>query len=205
MLAWEVSAVRFAAALALFALLVPFSVCPLAASPLDINACNYSDLLAVPGLGPRLADALLDEHWARGAFRSPADLARVSGIGPRTAVRLGAHFAFPGPTAGAPSPAGPPATRSEVAASGVACRVGLRAERAPGGPEPGPPACFPVDLNSASEAALTTLPGIGKVLAARLVEFRTKHGRLRGPADLARIKGLGGHRGETLAGLVVFR
>lgn len=196
---------RLAAALALLVSLVPFSACPLAASPLDVNACNYSDLLAVPGLGPRLADALLDEHSARGDFRSPDDLARVSGIGPRTAVRLGAHFRFPGPTAGAPSPEGLSATRSEVDASGVACKVGRRAARAPGSPEPGPPACFPVDLNSASEAALTTLPGIGKVLAARLVEFRTKHGRLRGPADLARIKGLGGRRGEALAGLAVFR
>lgn len=173
---------RITTALALPASLLLLSVRPLPAAPLDVNACNYSELLAVPGLGPRLADALLDEQSAHGDFRSPADLARVPGIGPRTALRLGASFEFPAAVAAIPA-----------------------SETAPASCPEGPTSTQPVDLNSASEEALTALPGIGKVLAARLVAFRKQHGRLRGPCDLARIKGLGGRRGQALAGLVVFR
>ncbi len=195
-----------ATVLALPASLLLLSACPLPAAPLDVNACNYSELLAVPGLGPRLADALLDEQSTHGDFRSPADLARVPGIGPCTAVRLGAHFEFPALAAPASRFAeDSPAACPEAAAPGVRREAVDHSPPSLAGASPCAAATEPVDLNSASEEALTALPGIGKVLAARLVQFRKQHGRLRGPADLARIRGLGGRRGQALTGLVVFR
>lgn len=48
----------------------------------------------------------------------------------------------------------------------------------------------PVDLNSASKATLTTLPGIGEKTADAIIE-RRKHIPFRRPEDLMEVKGIG--------------
>lgn len=48
-----------------------------------------------------------------------------------------------------------------------------------------------LDLNSADPAALEALPGIGPVLAARIVEWRTEHGRFSSVEELAEVSGIG--------------
>lgn len=49
-----------------------------------------------------------------------------------------------------------------------------------------------VDVNSADEAALTTVKGIGPAMARRIVEERGKQGAFKDASDLAeRVKGLG--------------
>ncbi|WP_229783199.1 ComEA family DNA-binding protein [Pilimelia anulata] len=59
-----------------------------------------------------------------------------------------------------------------------------------------------VDLNRATVAQLDALPGVGPVLAARLVEFRDRNGGFRSVADLRRVEGIGGTRYERLKDLV---
>ena len=49
----------------------------------------------------------------------------------------------------------------------------------------------PVNVNTASASELTAVPGIGKTLAQRIVEFREKHGPFRRLEDLMRVKGIG--------------
>lgn len=48
-----------------------------------------------------------------------------------------------------------------------------------------------LDLNRASAAELVRLPGIGEVLAARIIEYRDEHGPFRRVADLAEVEGIG--------------
>jgi len=48
-----------------------------------------------------------------------------------------------------------------------------------------------VNLNSATVEQLTTLPGVGPKLAARIVEYRQKAGSFRSPQDLMNVKGIG--------------
>ena len=43
-----------------------------------------------------------------------------------------------------------------------------------------------VDLNTAEAEELATLPGIGKGLAKRIVDYRTEHGPFEGPEGLHR-------------------
>jgi competence protein ComEA len=58
-----------------------------------------------------------------------------------------------------------------------------------GGP-PGSPA-GPVSLNTADLAALDTLPGVGPVLAQRILDWRTAHGRFASVDELGEVSGIG--------------
>ncbi len=49
----------------------------------------------------------------------------------------------------------------------------------------------PVDVNTATEAELVTVPGIGKALAQRIVEFREKNGPFAKIDDLIKVRGIG--------------
>ena len=49
----------------------------------------------------------------------------------------------------------------------------------------------PLNLNSATEAQLEGLPGIGAATAARIVEYRKKNGGFKKVEDLMNVKGIG--------------
>jgi competence protein ComEA len=49
----------------------------------------------------------------------------------------------------------------------------------------------PVDLNSATADQLDALPGIGPVLAQRIIDWRTAHGAFRSVRDLDQVSGIG--------------
>jgi competence protein ComEA len=48
-----------------------------------------------------------------------------------------------------------------------------------------------VDLNSADVSALDALPGVGPVLAQRIVDWRTAHGRFTSVDELDEVSGIG--------------
>src|SRR5215472_4708732 len=49
----------------------------------------------------------------------------------------------------------------------------------------------PVNINSASNAELESLPGIGPATAARIIEYRQKNGPFRKIEDLMNVRGIG--------------
>ena len=49
----------------------------------------------------------------------------------------------------------------------------------------------PIPINEADVATLTTIPGIGPVLAKRIVAFRDQKGGLHTPRELLAVKGIG--------------
>jgi len=57
--------------------------------------------------------------------------------------------------------------------------------------DPGSTDPAPLDLNRASAAELERLPGIGPVLAARIVAYRDSIGRFRSVDELDRVRGIG--------------
>ncbi len=60
----------------------------------------------------------------------------------------------------------------------------------------------PVDLNAATANDLDALPGIGPVLAQRVIDWRTEHGAFTSVDQLRQISGLGGKKFDALAPLV---
>jgi comEA protein len=59
-----------------------------------------------------------------------------------------------------------------------------------------------IDINSASATQLTALPGIGKVLAQRIVDYRTQHGRFKRVEDLLKVSGIGEKKLAKIKGYV---
>lgn len=55
---------------------------------IDLNRAHASELELLPGIGPSLARAIVEDRAANGPFASLDDLQRVDGIGPRTVVRV---------------------------------------------------------------------------------------------------------------------
>jgi competence protein ComEA len=100
--------------------------------------------------------------------------------------------------------------RGALLAGALLALVGLcgRAPRvAPPPPVPPPAAAerhetSAVDLNRAAPAELDALPGIGPVLAERIVAHRARHGRFETLDELAAVRGIGPRLIERLRGLV---
>jgi competence protein ComEA len=64
----------------------------------------------------------------------------------------------------------------------------------PGGPAAG----GQVDLNTATLAQLEDLPGVGPVLAQRIIDWRTEHGRFTSVDELQEVSGVGEKKFESL-------
>jgi competence protein ComEA len=60
----------------------------------------------------------------------------------------------------------------------------------------------PLDLNSATVGQLDALPGVGPVLAQRIVAWRDAHGGFRSVDDLRQVTGIGPSKYDDLKALV---
>jgi len=76
--------------------------------PIDINRASAEELVALPGIGPARAAAIIALRDAQGGLRSLDELLDVKGIGPKTLERL-RPFAVAGPR---PQEAPPPDGRA---------------------------------------------------------------------------------------------
>ena len=101
--------------------------------------------------------------------------------------------------------------RARKLTDGEQIAVGVTGAPAAGGPSmpagPGGSAgpasgSAPVDLNTASLEQLDGLPGVGPVLAQRIVDWRTAHGRFESVDQLREVSGIGPSKFEDIRGLV---
>lgn len=112
-------------------------------------------------------------------------------------------------------PAPPPAAHfaREPARKSAAARSPAKPPHSAGGTGAGKPqklspaylAGHPVNLNSATAEQLQALPGVGPVMADRIIAYRQENGRFQTPDDLENVKGIGDKKMAKLHALVTVR
>lgn len=156
---------------------------------IDLNRATAVDLEAVPGLGPALARRIIDYRNAHGPFKKVEDLREVSGISPPNLEKLKPYLGLGTPEASAPPDWEAMTTGESVSGYHLESQEG----RLPGSKSdigPKPPGRV-IDPNIASKADLETLPGIGPVMARRIIDYRRAHGPYKKIADLRKVSGIG--------------
>jgi competence protein ComEA len=61
----------------------------------------------------------------------------------------------------------------------------------PAAPKPAAETASPLNLNTATQAQLESLPGIGAATAVRILEYRQKNGGFKKVEDLMNVRGVG--------------
>jgi competence protein ComEA len=75
----------------------PPSAAPVAEAPgakINVNTASLAELETLPGVGPKLAQRILDDRARNGNYKTLKDLDRVSGIGTKTLERLAPLVTF---------------------------------------------------------------------------------------------------------------
>lgn len=61
---------------------------------------------------------------------------------------------------------------------------------------------FPVNINTADAETLAALPGIGQVLAERIVAYRRQNGFFRAIEEITNVEGIGEKKAEAILELI---
>lgn len=147
-----------------------------ASSPVVVHVLGkveHPGVITLPS-GSRVAEAIRAAGGVRrGAKTGTLNLARKLVDGEQIPV-------------GVPRPAPPPGTAPSS------------------GPSSGPSGApgTPLDLNTATPDQLDALPGVGPVLAQRIVDYRTQHGGFRSIGQLQEVNGIGARRFADLKSMV---
>ncbi len=64
-------------------------------------------------------------------------------------------------------------------------------------------ASFHININTASAHELEQLPGIGKVIAERIVSYREQYGRFRRPEELMMVNGVSDKKFREMRAMIV--
>ncbi len=130
-----------------------------------VGAVHRPGIVRLPA-GSRVSDAVAAAGGTTAAARAASvNLARVLVDGEQLVVQ---------------SRNGPPVVAAPGAVAGTSGSAGTMS--GPAGP---------VDLNTATLEALDGLPGIGPVLAQRILDWRTAHGRFSTVDELGEVSGIG--------------
>lgn len=153
---------------------------------IDLNAASAGEIARLPRIGMSLAKRIVDTRTSQGPFRGLRDLDRVQGVGPALLAALDGKVNF----GSAGAQLGLPPSDAKFGRSGAYDQTG------------GVPSAPLIDLNSAPEADLLTLPEIGPVRARAILAYRRDQGPFAAVSDLGRVSGFSRRLVGRLAGLV---
>jgi competence protein ComEA len=166
-------------------------ICPVILTGVDLNRADKAELLQLPQVGEKRADEIIAARDRAGSFKSKDDLRSAKGFGPARQQAL-APYVRTDPeeqfVRGTPPEQSKPATDSKPPLSRTSKKDAI---------------IEPIDVNHADAAELQKLPGVGPVMASRIITEREKS-PFHNADDLRRVSGIGPKTLEKLRPYVRF-
>lgn len=155
----------------------------------NLNSAPMAEIMQLPGVGPKLAQSIVDYRDENGDFQNWDELTNVPGIGPKTVRRLKQWVTVKGNDA-------------PINIAAVPAKNG-NANPLPQAPPQGKKLApgQTININTASAAELQLLPRIGPTLSQRIIAEREVEPFVR-VDDLQRVHGIGAKTVENLRPLI---
>ncbi|MBQ7216584.1 MAG: helix-hairpin-helix domain-containing protein [Synergistaceae bacterium] len=145
---------------------------------IDINRADLQELQRISGVGPAIAQRIIDYRKTHGAFTSIDDLQKVKGIGQARLAQIRPQITLRG---------GGSSTKSQPSSQTSSGNTGL------------------IDINHASQTELQRISGVGAAIAKRIIDYRNTHGSFSRAEDLLNVRGIGAAKLEQIRPQVVIR
>ena len=148
---------------------------------INVNSANFHELQRINGVGPAIAQRIIDYRNSHGAFARIEDLRNVKGIGQARLEQIRPQITLQGGTA---YNAGTTYTQKSQVSSGNSSLI---------------------DINHASQSELQRISGVGPATAKRIIEYRNSHGAFSRVEDLLNVRGIGAAKLNQIRSQVVIR
>ena len=143
-----------------------------------------------PGLVHLAPDARLDDALKQ---VHPLQEANLDSMNPAEKLKDGQKVSVPYKSLLLPTESTVVGNPSSVVSSGTVINSGSVSSVTAGGK---------ININTAGEAELDKLSGVGPALAGRIIQYRTEHGPFARPEDLQNVSGIGAKTYEKMASQV---
>lgn len=158
---------------------------------LDLNQSAYGELAQIPGIGKSIASEIVNYRKVFGGFNSLDEIEKIKGVGKKTAEKIRRHLVVADavPITELPVPRIWIPPNSVGGKSNPIGKVNLVSEK--------------IDPNFATFEELKKLPGIGDMLAKRIVDKRQDM-LFRDENDLQKVSGIGKKTASKIAPFLKF-
>ncbi|MCK5598918.1 helix-hairpin-helix domain-containing protein [bacterium] len=151
---------------------------------ININLANAEELSAIPGIGSKTAERIVEYRKVNGPFRRVEDLQNVSRIGAKTVEKIRSYI-----TVGSKYE-----SSSQIVPSRSSSSTSTASKTSYSGPL--------IDINSADSAELQKLPRVGVKTAANILSYRKQNGGFKNIEDIMNVPRIGPKTFENMRNMI---